>query len=152
MNRQPLEGVTVLDFGQVYNGPYCGFLLAQGGARVIKVESLVGETLRARGARSAASYPFAILNTNKECISSVGVSAGAVVLGRCGEGALRRDDRRRYGRAVENGNSHLTLPNDGHYVHRVSVVSQSAHAQQYADNLHDDMWCHPLWALLGNPG
>jgi CoA:oxalate CoA-transferase len=33
----PLEGFTVLDFGQVYNGPYCGFLLAQAGARVIIV-------------------------------------------------------------------------------------------------------------------
>jgi len=69
MNRQPLDGVTVLDFGQVYNGPYCGFLLAQGGARVIKVESRIGETLRARGATSSASYPFALLNTNKECIT-----------------------------------------------------------------------------------
>jgi CoA:oxalate CoA-transferase len=69
MKRQPLDGVTVLDFGQVYNGPYCGFLLAQAGARVIKVESRIGETLRARGARSAASYPFALLNTNKECIT-----------------------------------------------------------------------------------
>ena len=29
MQSQPLEGLTVLDFGQVYNGPYCGFLLAQ---------------------------------------------------------------------------------------------------------------------------
>ena len=69
MNQQPLHGVSVLDFGQVYNGPYCGFLLAQAGARVIKVESLVGETLRARGARSSASYPFAMLNSNKECIA-----------------------------------------------------------------------------------
>ena len=69
MNRQPLDGISVLDFGQVYNGPYCGFLLAQAGARVIKVESLIGETLRARGSKSAASYPFALLNTNKECIA-----------------------------------------------------------------------------------
>ena len=69
MNKQPLDGVTVLDFGQVYNGPYCGFLLAQSGARVIKVESLQGETLRARGDSSPASYPFANLNTNKECIT-----------------------------------------------------------------------------------
>ena len=69
MNQQPLTGVTVLDFGQVYNGPYCGFLLAQSGARVIKVESLTGETLRARGDKSPASYPFANLNTNKECIT-----------------------------------------------------------------------------------
>ena len=59
----------MLDFGQVYNGPYCGFLLAQAGARVIKVESRIGETLRARGAKSTASYSFASLNSNKECIT-----------------------------------------------------------------------------------
>lgn len=69
MQQQPLAGVTVLDFGQVYNGPYCGFLLAQAGARVIKVESLIGETLRARGRASAASYAFAMLNTNKESMT-----------------------------------------------------------------------------------
>lgn len=69
MNQQPLTGITVLDFGQVYNGPYCGFLLAQAGARVIKVESLVGETLRARGDSAPSSYPFSNLNTNKECIT-----------------------------------------------------------------------------------
>ncbi len=69
MHSQPLEGVTVLDFGQVYNGPYCGFLLAQAGARVIKVESRAGETLRARGNSSPATYPFASLNANKECIT-----------------------------------------------------------------------------------
>ena len=65
----PLEGVTVLDFGQVYNGPYCGFLLAQAGARVIKVESPVGETLRGRAKTTAASYPFALLNAGKSCIT-----------------------------------------------------------------------------------
>ena len=69
MQQQPLVGVTVLDFGQVYNGPYCGFLLAQAGARVIKVESLIGETLRARGNTSTASYPFALLNSNKESMT-----------------------------------------------------------------------------------
>ncbi len=69
MTEQPLAGVTVLDFGQVYNGPYCGFLLAQAGARVIKVESLIGETLRARGTTSPSSYAFALLNSGKECIT-----------------------------------------------------------------------------------
>jgi CoA:oxalate CoA-transferase len=69
MTDQPLSNVTVLDFGQVYNGPYCGFLLAQAGARVIKVESRIGETLRARGKATPASYPFALLNTNKQCIT-----------------------------------------------------------------------------------
>ena len=69
MDRQPLSHITVLDFGQVYNGPYCGFLLAQAGARVIKVEAPTGETLRARGRAAASSYPFALLNTNKECMT-----------------------------------------------------------------------------------
>ena len=66
---QPLSGITVLDFGQIYNGPYCGFLLAMAGARVIKVESPQGEVLRARGEGSSASYPFAMLNSNKEAIT-----------------------------------------------------------------------------------
>ena len=66
---EPLKGVTVLDFGQVYNGPYCGFLLAQAGARVIKVESRVGEPLRTRAQATSASYPFSMLNGGKECIT-----------------------------------------------------------------------------------
>ena len=65
----PLSKITVLDFGQVYNGPDCGFLLAQAGARVIRVASRQGETLRARGSKTAASYPFSLLNSNKESLS-----------------------------------------------------------------------------------
>ena len=37
--EQPLEGVTVLDSGQIFNGPCCGFLDAQAGERAIKSES-----------------------------------------------------------------------------------------------------------------
>jgi len=69
MQTQPLDAITVLDFGQVYNGPYCGFLLAQAGARVIKVESLQGETLRARGDKASSTFPFAVLNSNKHSIT-----------------------------------------------------------------------------------
>ncbi len=61
----PLAGITVLDLGQIYQGPYCSFLLANSGARVIKVEPLDGETLRSRG----ASLPFAMLNSNKESVA-----------------------------------------------------------------------------------
>ena len=68
MGEQPLKGVTVLDLGQIYNGPYCGYLLAMAGARVIKVESPIGEGLRGRS-RQSASYPFAMLNGNKETIT-----------------------------------------------------------------------------------
>ena len=47
--RWPLQGVRVLDLGQVYNGPYAGFLLAQAGADVVKIEPLEGEAIRSRG-------------------------------------------------------------------------------------------------------
>ncbi len=69
MTSQPLSGITVLDFGQIYNGPYCGYLLAMAGARVIKVESPMGEGLRGRAQTSSATYPFAMLNANKEGIT-----------------------------------------------------------------------------------
>ncbi|PCI49316.1 MAG: CoA transferase [Moraxellaceae bacterium] len=64
-----LEGITVLDLGQIYNAPYAGFLMANAGARVIKVESLIGETLRGRGETSSAAYAFTMLNQNKESIT-----------------------------------------------------------------------------------
>ena len=65
----PLQGVTVLDLGQIYNGPYCGYLLAMAGARVVKVEPPGGETMRGRGNGGLASYPFMMLNGNKEAIT-----------------------------------------------------------------------------------
>jgi crotonobetainyl-CoA:carnitine CoA-transferase CaiB-like acyl-CoA transferase len=66
----PLRGVTVLDLGQIYNGPYATFLMAMSGARVIKIEPPEGENMRRRGAVSAgAMLPFAMLNSNKEFVS-----------------------------------------------------------------------------------
>jgi crotonobetainyl-CoA:carnitine CoA-transferase CaiB-like acyl-CoA transferase len=42
-NQQgPLHGITVLDLGQIYNGPYATFLMAMAGARIIKIEPLEG--------------------------------------------------------------------------------------------------------------
>ena len=67
--KQPLDGVTVLDMGQIYNGPYCGYLLAMSGARVIKIESPIGETLRGAERQSGEGYPFFMLNGNKETIT-----------------------------------------------------------------------------------
>ena len=61
----PLEGVTVVDLGQIYNGPYCTFLMAMAGAKIIKVEAKGGENLRRRGVVGGAALPFAMLNSNK---------------------------------------------------------------------------------------
>jgi CoA:oxalate CoA-transferase len=65
----PFSGVTVLDLTQIYNGPYATFLLAQGGARVIKIEPLDGEHLRKRQGASGAAMPFAMLNANKQTMT-----------------------------------------------------------------------------------
>ena len=68
MNLQPLAGITVLDLGQIYNGPYCGYLLAMAGARVVKVEPPGGERMRGTG-DTLVSYPFMMLNGNKESVT-----------------------------------------------------------------------------------
>ncbi|WP_240939427.1 CaiB/BaiF CoA-transferase family protein [Diaphorobacter sp. HDW4A] len=66
----PLAGVIVLDLGQVYQGPYASFLLAQAGATVIKVEPPNGEPVRHRARISKGNaVPFAMLNANKQNIS-----------------------------------------------------------------------------------
>ncbi len=66
----PLDGVTVIDLGQIYQGPYATFLMAKAGADVIKIEPLSGEPVRLRGAASrGAAVPFAMLNANKRGVS-----------------------------------------------------------------------------------
>lgn len=65
-----LDGVTVVDLGQVYQGPYATFLMARAGADVIKIEPLEGEPIRQRVAVSkGAAVPFAMLNANKRDIT-----------------------------------------------------------------------------------
>jgi crotonobetainyl-CoA:carnitine CoA-transferase CaiB-like acyl-CoA transferase len=65
MASYPLQGLTVVDLGQIYNGPYCTFLMAMAGARIIKIEAKGGENLRRRGVVGGAALPFAMLNSNK---------------------------------------------------------------------------------------
>ncbi len=62
----PLDGVTVIDLSQIYNGPYATFLLATAGAAVIKIEPPGGESLRRRGVVGGAALPFAMLNGCKQ--------------------------------------------------------------------------------------
>ena len=39
----PLAGITVIDFGQIFQGPYATLLMAKAGANVIKIEPPHGE-------------------------------------------------------------------------------------------------------------
>ncbi len=64
----PLQGLVVIDLSQIYNGPYATYLMALGGATVIKVEPPGGESLRRRGAVGGAALPFAMLNGCKQSI------------------------------------------------------------------------------------
>jgi len=65
----PLEGITVLDLGQIYNGPYASFLMAMSGAHVIKIEPREGEKMRRRGSVGGAMLPFAMLNSCKQFVT-----------------------------------------------------------------------------------
>lgn len=66
MNAKPLSDIRVLELGQVYNGPYCGLLLAAQGADVIKIEPRGGEILRRHHTEPpGGSYSYLMLNTDK---------------------------------------------------------------------------------------
>lgn len=65
--RRPLDGMLVLDLGQIYNGPYCGLQLAFMGARVLKIEPPEGDVVRRRK-REVEPYPLVMLNSNKESV------------------------------------------------------------------------------------
>src|SRR5436190_23633361 len=68
----PLEGITVLDLTRVLSGPYCTLLLADMGARVIKVEHPgKGDDTRAWGPPflEGESAYFLSINRNKESVT-----------------------------------------------------------------------------------
>ena len=70
LRKGPLEGVTVLDFSRVLAGPYCTMVLADLGARVIKIEKFgTGDDTRAFGPFvDGESAYFMCFNRGKESI------------------------------------------------------------------------------------
>ena len=68
----PLAGIIVLDFGQIFQGPYATMLMAKGGADVIKIEPPGGEPLRRRvlaTGKGDTTLPMAMLNANKRAVT-----------------------------------------------------------------------------------
>jgi len=82
MSNTLLEGVTVVEYSRSVAGPYCGMLLADMGARVIRVEPLSGDETRKRGPLlNDESLFFATLNRNKESIAiDIGSLGGAKIM------------------------------------------------------------------------
>jgi CoA:oxalate CoA-transferase len=66
----PLAGKRVLEIGHMLAGPYCGLLLADLGAEVIKIESGEGDIARSTGPHALGPYNiyFASLNRNKKSV------------------------------------------------------------------------------------
>jgi succinyl-CoA---D-citramalate CoA-transferase len=70
-SRAPLAGITVLDFGQVFQGPYATMLMAKAGADVIKIEPPgQGDPLRKwRHLRDDTSVWWHVQSRNKRSVS-----------------------------------------------------------------------------------
>jgi crotonobetainyl-CoA:carnitine CoA-transferase CaiB-like acyl-CoA transferase len=62
---QPLEGIRVIDFGRFIAAPYCGMLLADMGADVIRVERREGGEDRGLGPVTEAGEGGMYLNLNR---------------------------------------------------------------------------------------
>ena len=67
-----LSGITVLEFSRVLAGPWCGMMLADLGAEVIKLESFDGDDTRGMGPpfnKDGLSAYFACCNRNKRSMT-----------------------------------------------------------------------------------
>lgn len=68
MDQQALDGVDVIDLGQIYNGAYGSLMLSYLGADVTKVEPPFGEPLRSR-VEEGEPPELVMLNSTKEGIT-----------------------------------------------------------------------------------
>lgn len=71
LNKLPLSGIRVIDFGRFIAGPYCGMLLADMGADVVRVDRRQGSEDRYTGpvTDGGEGGGFLSLNRNKRSIT-----------------------------------------------------------------------------------
>ncbi len=71
VGRRPLDGVRVLEMGQLMAGPFAGTVLAYYGAEVIKIEPPIkGDPVRTwRGMDEGTSLWWRSLGRNKKCVT-----------------------------------------------------------------------------------
>lgn len=69
-SSKPLDGIHVLELGRFIAGPYCGLLMGDMGAEVIKVEPTDGEFVRTlEPTKGSDSLYFSIFNRSKKSIT-----------------------------------------------------------------------------------
>lgn len=163
----PLQGVKVIELSHLIAGPYCGQLLAEEGATVIKVEPPEGELtrhrepMRQKDGKEISGY-FCALNRGKQSITLNlknekgletlhGLLAGAdVLLTNMRGGALKRlglypeDLVKRYPRLIVACISGFGLKNAGKYT-EVAGLAMVAEAMSGTTSLTRDHEGNPVW-------
>lgn len=106
-----LEGIVVVDATQVMAGPYCAMLLADMGARVIKVEPPGGDSTRAMaGGADGESHAFNAVNRGKQgVVLDLRQEAARAVFRRLAAGADIVIENFRPGVMAKFGLDHATL-------------------------------------------
>ncbi|MCC7363810.1 MAG: CoA transferase [Dehalococcoidia bacterium] len=148
------SGITVIELGDTIGAGYCGKLLADYGATVIKVERPGGDALRqhppapAGGAWSDAGGLFAFLNTSKQSVTLDWTTAdGAAILHRLLETAdvfVHSLDAA--------GREALGMPADGEHEQLVEVcITPCGLTGPYAGDVHVPLtmaalggWTYPM--------
>jgi formyl-CoA transferase len=163
----PLQGVKVIELTHLIAGPYCGQLLAEEGASVIKVEPPEGELTRHRepmrhSSQGTISGYFGALNRGKKSVTldlknvqGLGLLHGLlasadVLVTNMRAGALKRlglfpeDLLQRYPRLVIASISGFGIKNAGKYTERAGLA-MVAEAMSGTTSLTRDHDGNPVW-------
>lgn len=90
MSAGPLAGIRIIEVGHMLAGPYCGLMLADMGAEVIKIETPEGDIARSVSPHFVGPHNayFASLNRSKKSVVlDLASDEGRDALGRIAQGA-----------------------------------------------------------------